>query len=169
MDKRAHTCCFTGHRPQSLPWSFDEGDPRCVALKARLVAEIVRLVTECGVKHFISGMALGVDTWAAEAVIRLRDTYNIALECALPCETQAVRWKEPDRERYFNLVAQCDYETMVQRHYDANCMRNRNRYMVKQSRHVIAVWDGRPSGTGQTVMYAREMGLDIHVLPPIEN
>ena len=27
------TCAFTGHRPQSLPFGFDESDKRCVRLK----------------------------------------------------------------------------------------------------------------------------------------
>ena len=33
---RATTCCFTGHRPNKLPWGEDERAPRCLALKARL-------------------------------------------------------------------------------------------------------------------------------------
>lgn len=27
---RETTCCFTGHRPEKLPWREDEGDPRCL-------------------------------------------------------------------------------------------------------------------------------------------
>ena len=29
----SRTCCFTGHRPDKLPWGPDESDPRCAALK----------------------------------------------------------------------------------------------------------------------------------------
>ena len=32
MDK-ASTCCFTGHRPDKLPWGSRESDPRCLTLK----------------------------------------------------------------------------------------------------------------------------------------
>ena len=31
-----NTCCFTGHRPQSLPWRFREEDPRLAALRKLL-------------------------------------------------------------------------------------------------------------------------------------
>ena len=31
--EREKTCCFSGHRPNKLPWRENEGDPRCVALK----------------------------------------------------------------------------------------------------------------------------------------
>ena len=34
--EREITCCFTGHRPDNLPWGSDESDPRCADLKARL-------------------------------------------------------------------------------------------------------------------------------------
>ena len=37
---REHTCCFTGHRPDKLPWGTDERDPRCTALKRRLTDAI---------------------------------------------------------------------------------------------------------------------------------
>ena len=39
MDER-HTCCFTGHRPDKLPWGTREEDPRCVALKGRIAAAL---------------------------------------------------------------------------------------------------------------------------------
>src|SRR5699024_3590729 len=43
------TCCFTGHRPQSFPWKYNEGDLRCLLLKARLRREILRAVMADGV------------------------------------------------------------------------------------------------------------------------
>lgn len=54
-------CCFTGHRPQNLPFRFNEQDVRCISLKQMLRREIERQITDCGVTHFISGMAIGVD------------------------------------------------------------------------------------------------------------
>ena len=54
-------CAFTGHRPQSLPFGFNESDERCVALKKTIRDEFIKLSEEEGVTHFISGMAIGVD------------------------------------------------------------------------------------------------------------
>ena len=32
--EQAETCCFTGHRPDKLPWGVREDDPRCTRLLA---------------------------------------------------------------------------------------------------------------------------------------
>ena len=63
------SCAFTGHRPQNLPFGFREDDERCTTLKKILKEQIVSLITDESVTHFISGMALGVDMNAAEIVL----------------------------------------------------------------------------------------------------
>jgi len=160
-------CAFTGHRPQSLPFGFNEADERCFALKGMLREEIIKLIEKEGVSHFITGMALGVDMYAAEIVLDLKAAYpGITLESAIPCETQAVNWTVQQRERYFDIASKCDKETLIQNHYTADCMQKRNRYMVDQADYIIAVWDGRPSGTGNTVKYAKKQGKPIIAINP---
>ncbi len=66
------SCAFTGHRPNKFPWRYDETDSRCVALKA-VLAEQIAALAEAGVTQFLSGMAEAVDTWAALAVLDLRE------------------------------------------------------------------------------------------------
>ena len=69
---RETTCCFTGHRPEKLPWREDEGDPRCLELKARL-AGAVEAAYEKGMRHFLCGMARGADFYCCEALIAVYD------------------------------------------------------------------------------------------------
>lgn len=160
-------CAFTGHRPQSLPFGFNEADERCIALKQKLRNEIINQIENNGVRHFITGMAIGVDMYAAEIVLGLKSSYDgIILESAIPCETQAAKWTEEQRDRYYEIAAKCDKETLIQRPYTADCMHKRNRYMVDQADHIIAVWDGRPSGTGKTVQYAQRQGKPVTVINP---
>lgn len=161
------SCAFTGHRPQKLPFGFNEADERCTALKDILRKQIIHLIEEEKVTHFISGMALGVDMYSAEIVLDLKKTYpGITLESAIPCETQANKWNAAMRERYYEIAAQCDKETMLQTKYTPDCMEKRNRYMVDHADYIIAVWDGKPSGTGNTVKYAQKMEKKIIVIDP---
>ena len=162
---REKTCCFTGHRPDKLPWGEEESDPRCVRLK-RAVAQTVEGAYVSGVRHFITGMARGIDLYCAEAVLALREAEeDITLECARPCETQSDSWPEGERERYRSILERCDYETLVQHHYDRFCMMRRNRYMVDRSGLLIAVYNGVPKGgTFQTLAYAMKKGLAVHTI-----
>ena len=162
--ERESTCCFTGHRPDKLPWRDDEWDPRCVALKERLAAALEDAYNK-GMRHFICGMARGADFYFCEAVLALRERRpGVTVGGGLPCEEQAAHWKERDRNRYFRLVAQCDYETMVQHHYDRGCMLRRDRYMVDRSSMIIAVYGGVLGGTMYTLSYAMKKGLEVNIL-----
>lgn len=162
--RRDETCCFTGHRPEKLPWRYDEADLRCLDLKSRIVEALERAYDK-GMRHFICGMAQGVDFYFCEAALDLRERCpGVTVEAALPCEEQAARWHESERDRYFSLISRCDYETMVQRHYDKGCMLRRNRYMVDRSAMLIAVFDGLLGGTMYTISYAMKKGLEIVTL-----
>ena len=158
---RERTCSFTGHRPEKLPWRENEGDPRCLALKARL-AEAVEQAYEQGVRHFLCGMARGADFYFCEAVLALRERYpEVTVEAAIPCPTQADAWPEAERDRYRELVARCDMETMVSDTYSSTCMQRRDRYMVDHAMLLIAAFDGTAGGTRYTVEYALRRGIEI--------
>lgn len=162
-----NTCCFIGRRLQILPNEFQEQHPSSVLLKELLKKEIKLLITEKEITRFISGMALGVDQWAAEIVLEMKKSYPIVtLESAIPYEEQAANWTTDQRERYYAIARQCDTETMMQGVYTKDCMQKRNRYMVDSSRIVIAIWNGRPSGVGSTVKYAKACNREIVYINP---
>ena len=163
---KAQICCFTGHRPDKLPWGEQESDPRCLRIKQELYQALERAY-DLGYRHFISGMARGGDLYFAEAVLELREKYpDVLLECARPCESQSSRWPRTEQRRYDAILDQCNYETMVQHTYDRNCMMRRNRYMVDHSSRIIALYDGVPKGgTAQTLAYALRKGLDTDIIP----
>ena len=164
MKHREENCCFTGHRPEKLPWGERESDPRCLALKARLQAELATLYDK-GYRHFICGMARGTDLYFGEAVLALRAEHpEITLEAAIPYPTQANFWPAGEKVRYAALLDACDYETMVQHHYTPSCLQRRNRYMVDHAALVLSVFDGQSGGTMNTLTYAIEQGLELVII-----
>jgi len=151
---RPVTCCFTGHRPTKLPWGENESDPRCLSLRQKLRAAVESAYEE-GFRHFICGMAQGCDFFFAEEILSLKEQREgVTLEAAIPCPSQADNWSAADRTRYLEILARCDYETLVQDHYSPGCMQRRNRYMVDHSSLVIAVYNGQNGGTRRTLEYA---------------
>lgn len=162
------TCAFTGHRPQNLPWQFNEADTNCLKLKQILNQQISQLAKN-GFTDFLSGMALGSDTWAAEAVLNLRKKNPaLKLHCILPCKTQAEKWPVSEQERYQKILAQADSIFFTSRNYHPNCMLERNRFMVEKVHLLLAVYNGQPhSGTAAAVRHAQKLGCDIIIINPI--
>lgn len=166
------TLCFTGHRPQKLPFGFNENDERCIRLKTVLSETIETAIKERGVQHFISGMALGVDMFAAEIVLNLKEKYpQITLECAIPCRYQSRKWPEEYRKRYYQIARKSDLITIIKDYYTPECMFERNKYMIDKSDIIIGVcagYPGRNSGTSQTLYLAKQKKIVIILVNPID-
>ena len=104
----AKRCAFTGYRPQKMPWGFDEKDLRCTDFKQR-VKDAIQSLYEQGYRHFISGGALGMDMFAAEAVVELRAVHpDMILEMVSPFDDQAAKWSPELRARHDLLLAAYD-------------------------------------------------------------
>lgn len=164
---RKTTCCFSGHRPQNLPWGCDELDKRCLDIRKRLRKEIIRAIKK-GYKNFITGMALGFDTMCAEIVLELKKLYpDIQLIGAIPCKTQDKYWNVEDQKRYRNLIDKLDKIRCIYNTYIGSaCMIERNRYMVNNSSLLISLYNGREGGTKKTIDCARQQNLNIVILHP---
>lgn len=159
-------CAFTGHRPQKLPFGFNEADEVCAALK-RLLHDRIEGLIGLGYAHFLSGGAMGTDIWAAEAVLDLREKYPwIVLEMVSPFDGQADRWSDEYRARHNRLFEEADIVTIISREYTKSCMFRRNRYLVENADMLLAVYDGQPGGTAMTIQYAKELGLQIQCIRP---
>lgn len=156
------SCCFTGYRPHRFAFSPHGLRPEHV--QRALAQQIERLYAE-GYRDFYSGMCIGVDLWAAQAVADLkRRDASVRLVGVVPFEGQDAYWSIADRRDYRRLIDACTQVitlcTADEAKRDAPaCYRRRNRYMVDQADCLLAVYtaDGSDSrsGTGATVRYAR--------------
>ncbi len=159
MDRRK-TCAFTGNRPQKLPWGEDESDYRCVAVKNRIREEILGAI-ENGYDTFVSGMALGGDTYFAEEVLDIKTKKKIRLVCAVPFSDQCKSWSDKDKDRYYNILSQADETHVLSDTYTRYCMHKRNRFMVDNSSLLLCLDYADDGGTVSTVAYAMKQNLVI--------
>lgn len=157
-EKRMHRCCFTGHRPEKLRVPETK-------VKAALKTEIRAAISE-GYTVFISGMARGVDLWAAELVLDLREGGEaIRLICAVPYLGVERRWEENWREKYRRVLERADLVRYICPGYSKSCFQLRNQWMVDHSSRVIAVYNGAGGGTRSTVEYAGACGVPVIKIP----
>ena len=160
-EKKLKRACFTGHRPEKL--NFSE-----IEVKERLQTAIRKTIQD-GFTTFISGMARGVDMWAAEIVIEERKkNSNIKLICASPYKGFEKSWSIIEKHRYNTILKKADYIKYVCEHYSRQCFQIRNVWMVDHSARVIAAYNGESGGTRNTVRYATSKNIEIHNILEIE-
>lgn len=167
--------CGTGHRTDKFKWfnkykSYIENEcaPECVLIKSMLEQEVRNLISN-GYDYFISGMALGFDTWLAECIIKLKNEFpHIKLEAAIPCYNQESVWPDKnDRDRYHNILKCCDKITYVSKdNYKPYYLIKRNEYMIDNSDIVIACYNGTEGGTRRAYLYAMNNGIEIINIDP---
>ena len=153
-EKRTRRCCFTGHRPEKMAMTENQ------AVKELEVA--IRQAIDDGLNVFISGMAPGVDIWAAEIVLRLRDKENLPIKliAANPHPNFIDRWPEW-MKRYTTVMVAADLTRDICDRYKRGVYQIRNEWMVDHSARVIAIWNGKPSGTKNTVDYANRKNVPV--------
>lgn len=148
QELRLHRCCFTGPRPENLNRSETE-------VKTVLEAAI-RASIKDGYTTFISGMARGVDIWAAQIVLKERSKNSkIKLIAAPPYKGFETRWTQFWQEQYIFILQYADLTRFVCNGYSIASFQMRNEWMVNHSNRVIAVYDGKPGGTRNTIEYAK--------------
>lgn len=160
------TACLTGHRPKSLPWKYDETKEDCQKFKQKC-KEIFVGAINYGITTFLTGMAEGFNMIAAEIILEIKkDIPHVKLIAVIPCNGQEIRWTKSQQKRYREILKQCDEKIVLSENYNSTCMNNRNLYMVQNSSICIACWSGKPSGTKNTIIYAKENGCKVKIINP---
>ncbi|MGN0787464.1 MAG: SLOG family protein [Candidatus Onthoplasma sp.] len=143
---KENTATLTGHRPKYLPWGYNETKLCCVKFKSDL-KDLLEQSINSGITYFLTGMAEGFDMIATEILIKLRETYkHIKIFAIIPYLNQDIKWTKQQRERYGEILKQCD--------------------MITNSSLCIACFNGKPSGTSNTVKFAVENGCKIRIINP---
>lgn len=143
---------FTGHRPDKLG-GWDPLHPIVGRVRKGLRDALAREWPT----QAICGMALGVDTWAAETCVEL----GIPFVAAVPCDDMESRWPLPSQERFRCLVALAQEVVVVSPgSYQPWKMQRRNEWMVDRCNRLYYVHDGSPGGTYNCLAYAAQVGRD---------
>ena len=152
-----NSCCFTGHRPDKL--KGEEKD-----IRAWLGGEI-RKAAEEGMETFLTGMAAGIDIWAAEEVLALKEEgKTVKLLCAVPFQGVENNRSEKDQKEFRDILKKADDIEYIMPKASRKAFLGRDRWMVDHAARVIAVFNGTPGGTGYTVNYAKSLGRKITIL-----
>ena len=152
--ERKKTVCFTGHRPEKLTASKDA--------VIYTLGNAIEQAYKDGYRIFISGMARGVDIWAAEIVLARKATNpEIRLICALPHPDFEKRWSAYWQMRYYAILQQADWIKTICPAFSWESYQLRNEWMIDHSARVIAIYNGASGGTAKTIDYAEKSGIEV--------
>lgn len=96
--------------------------------------------------------------------MRRADT-RLRLICAVPYAGMERAWLPPWKIAFQAVLAQADHIRTFYPSYTAASFHVRNRWMVDHAVRVIAVYNGSPGGTRNTVVYARKRQIQVCTLP----
>ena len=168
LKNKEKTACLTGHRPNKLPWGYDEEDKICIKFKENLEDSLEKAI-KYGLRYFLTGMAEGFDMIATEILIKLRKKYPIKIIAVIPCIGQEKVWNDEQQKRYRIILKKCDEKIILNKSYTSTCMNERNKFMVEHSSMVIACYNGLYGGTRNTINMTKRCGCEIKIINPYIN
>jgi len=155
--------CITGHRPNKL-WGYDLNNEKYIKLIE--VFKYMLVSMEC--TEAITGMALGVDTVFAKAVLSLKEEgHDIKLICAIPCQNHSSNWPKSSQDEYEDILSKADEVIIVSdAPFTARLMQIRNVWMADRCDLAFAVWDRTSGGTKNCIDYLKKIGKKIYIINP---
>lgn len=169
---RQTACAVTGHRPSRFKFKYNEDYSLCKKIKRAMLEQFKRLYDEKGVRRYYVGGALGVDMWAGELILRLKEQpgyEDIELVVVLPFEGHDAKWDDRSKRRMDFLLRMCSDCVIVGKEDRRENYIMRNCYMVDQADYLVAVYDddrNMRSGTMQCVRYARKKQVPVILIHP---
>lgn len=138
---------ITGHRPEKLG-GYSQPNSFSTTICEKL-SESFQMLKPTLV---LSGMALGVDQWAAQVCIHMK----IPFDAIVPFEGQESRWPRSSVEYYDYLKGKARRVMMLSPGpYSPGLLHARNEWMVDHSNALLAVWNGdTEGGTYSCLKYA---------------
>jgi uncharacterized phage-like protein YoqJ len=123
QELRLHRCCFTGHRPEKLKRAEED-------IKIGLEKAILKAISD-GYTTFITGMARGVDIWAGQIVLKLRQTNpELRLIAALPYLGCDSRWSANWRKQYADVLEAANLVQSISTKCSVASFQKRDEWMV---------------------------------------
>lgn len=125
--------------------------------------------------EIISGMAVGVDQWAGEFALYLKEKSkwdHVILHASLPMEraVQTKFWRQAQVNTYDVLIKAANVITQVDLGQEDMKLGqkywNRNVHMVDNSDFLFAIYDGSGGGTKNCVGYACSIGHPVLIYNP---
>lgn len=131
----------SGYKPLELN-IFSENDSRIRFLKKAIEKRLLDFIEE-GLKWVLVSGQMGVEMWAAEVVLDIKNTYDIKLGMIPPFIDQECRWPKAYQQKYQELLFAADfYQPIYEDDYKGPFQfRAKNMWLVDKSEGCLLIID----------------------------
>ncbi len=139
---------ITGYKPHELGL-FSDKHPGVEVIKYALRKKLMTFIEEGTTWFIISGQP-GVELWAAQVILELREEYSdIQLGILTPFLDQETRWPEGVQAIYQDILAQADFvDSITKRPYEnPSQLRLKNEFIVTKTDGLFVLYDEEKQGT----------------------
>lgn len=138
----------TGYKQHELG-IFDDKHPGIGFIKKALEAQFISLVDE-GLEWVIVSGQLGVETWAVEVVIELKEQYpHLKYAIITPFIEQDKNWNDMNKEKFQMLTAKADYQvSLTSIPYEGPWQFvEKDKFLMRNSDGMLIVYDAENEGS----------------------
>lgn len=139
---------ITGYKQHELG-IFDNKHPGIGIIKKALKRHLLELIEE-GLEWVILSGQLGVETWAAELVMDLREEYaELKYAIITPFLDQHKNWNEEKQEKYEEILMMADFDSSItNKPYEGPWQfKEKNKFFIRNSDALLVVYDEEKEGS----------------------
>ena len=166
------SCAIAGPKPTRFKFGYKEDNSLCRKIKKAMLRQFRRLYRKRGVRRFYIGGAIGVNLWAGELLLKLKEEpgyEDLELAVILPFPGHDVKWDVRSRKRLEYLIRHSVEHLTVGTEDCRESYISQNRYLVDHAQCLVAVGEEhreQETESFQVTTYAREKGLEIIYIHP---
>ena len=135
------TVYISGYRGFELN-IFQENDPKLTIIKKLLRKELIQLLEE-GAEWFLISGNLGVELWAGEIAIDLKEEYEVKLGVIFPFEGFGENWNEKNQQLLNKVASQADYvDAVSHKPYQSPAqLKMHTRFIIDHTQAALLIYD----------------------------
>ena len=166
------SCAVAGPKPTRFKFGYKEDNSLCRKIKKAMLRQFRRLYRKRGVRRFYIGGAIGVNLWAGELLLKLKEEpgyEDLELAVILPFPGHDAKWDVRSRKRLEYLIQHSTEHLTASTEDCQESYISQNRYLVDHAQYLVAVGEEhreQETESFQVTTYAREKGLEIIYIHP---
>lgn len=154
---------ITGYKAHELG-IFNDKHPGITIIKKALTDAIKQLIDE-GLEWVIISGQQGVETWAAEVIIDLKQSFEeLKYAIITPFLNQEASWNEQKQAKYQRILSQADFVTAVtKKQYEAPWQfTEKDKFIITNSDGILLIYDEENEGSPKYIKRLAEKYADKH-------